>query len=72
MFLLKNSTLCRYFNDMYVDFNLAQDTASKIKNTEQYITNQLVHDGIYEDPSDVMKKLFKLSKREYNLFILPL
>ena len=57
---------------MYVDFNLAQDTASKIKNTEQYITNQLFHDGIYEDPSDVMKKLFKLSKREYNLFILPL
>jgi len=32
-----------YFNDMYVDFDLAQETASKIKNTEQYITNQLVH-----------------------------
>lgn len=51
---------------MYVDFGYAQETASKIKNTEQYITNQLVHDGISEDPSDVMKKLFKISKREYN------
>jgi len=51
---------------MYVDFDLAQDTASKIKSTEQYITNQLVHDGIREDPSDVMKKLFKISQREYN------
>jgi hypothetical protein len=34
----------RYFNDMYVDFDLAQETASKI--TEQYITNQLMHNGI--------------------------
>ena len=56
----------RYFNDMYVDFGFAQDTAAKIKNTEQYITNQLVHDGIREDASDVMKKLFILSKREFN------
>lgn len=56
----------RYFNDMYVDFTFAQQTASKIKNTEQYITNQLVHDGIREDPGDVMKKLFKLSKREFD------
>ncbi|KAF8161478.1 alpha/beta-hydrolase [Crassisporium funariophilum] len=55
-----------YFNDMYVDFDFAQETVSKIKNTEQYITNQLVHDGIREDSSDVMKKLFKLSKREFD------
>lgn len=56
----------RYFNDMYVDFGFAQDTAAKIKNTEQYITNQLVHDGIREDAGDVMKKLFRMSKREFN------
>jgi hypothetical protein len=55
-----------YFNDMYVDFNFAQQTAAKTKNTEQYITNQLVHDGISEDPGDVMKKLFKISKREFD------
>ncbi|KAF8963568.1 alpha/beta-hydrolase [Flammula alnicola] len=55
-----------YFNDMYVDFSFAQDTAAKIKNTEQYITNQLVHDGIHADSSDVMKKLFKISKREFD------
>ncbi|CAA7260406.1 unnamed protein product [Cyclocybe aegerita] len=52
-----------YFNDMYVDFDFAQQTASKIKNTEQYITNQLVHDGIREDPADIMKTLFRLSER---------
>ncbi|TFK74655.1 alpha/beta-hydrolase [Pluteus cervinus] len=53
-----------YFDDMYVDFNLSQDTASKINNTEQYITNQLGHDGLREDPKHVMQKLFHLSKRE--------
>lgn len=51
---------------MYVDFDFAQQTASKIKNTEQYITNQLVHDGILEDSQNVIKTLFKLSKREFN------
>ncbi|KDR75490.1 hypothetical protein GALMADRAFT_68416, partial [Galerina marginata CBS 339.88] len=55
-----------YFNDMFVEFNFAQHTAAKIKNTEQYITNQLVHDGIHEDAGDVMKKLFKMSKREFD------
>ncbi|KAJ3565185.1 hypothetical protein NP233_g7803 [Leucocoprinus birnbaumii] len=54
-----------YFDDMYVDFNFAQDTASKIKGTEQYITNQLFHDGVREDCKDVMKRLFQLSKKEY-------
>ena len=56
----------RYFNDMYLDFNLAQETASKIKNTEQYITNHLAHDGIRHDPKDVITNLFNLSKREFD------
>ena len=58
--------LHRYFNDMFVDFDFAQETASKIKNTEQYITNQLVHDGLREDSQDVINTLCKLSKREFN------
>ena len=56
----------RYFDDMYVDFDLAQETASKVRNVEQYITNQLMHNGLREDPADVMKHLFQLSKREYD------
>ncbi|KAF8918203.1 alpha/beta-hydrolase [Mucidula mucida] len=55
-----------YFDDMYVDFDLAQDTAAKIKNTEQYVTNQLVHSGLRAAPKDVMGKLFELSKREFD------
>ncbi|KAF8891886.1 hypothetical protein BD779DRAFT_1513665, partial [Infundibulicybe gibba] len=49
----------------YVEFTLAQDTALKIKNVEQYITNSLVHDGIDEDGKFVMGKLFQMSRREY-------
>ena len=55
----------RYINDMYVDFDLAQKTASKIKNTEQFITNQLLHDALRLDV-DVINTLFKVSKREFN------
>lgn len=51
---------------MYVDFDLSQETASKIKNTEQYVTNQLVHDGICEDSKDVINTLNKLARREFN------
>jgi hypothetical protein len=48
----------------YVDFDFAQDTASKVRNVEQYITNQFFHNGIQVDPKDIMKHLFKISKRE--------
>ncbi|EIM80537.1 alpha/beta-hydrolase [Stereum hirsutum FP-91666 SS1] len=52
-----------YMEDMYVDFNLAQDTASKVKNTEQFITNQIFHDGLRLDTKEVISKLFDLNKR---------
>ncbi|KAJ7131697.1 alpha/beta-hydrolase [Mycena crocata] len=50
----------------YVEFGLAQETASIIKNSEQYITNQLNHDGVRMDAKGVMKHLFQISKREYD------
>ncbi|KAF9075613.1 alpha/beta-hydrolase [Rhodocollybia butyracea] len=49
----------------YVPFELSQQTAAQIQNTEQYITNQLFHGGIRQDPKDVMKRLFELSRREF-------
>ncbi|KAJ6589969.1 alpha/beta-hydrolase [Mycena vulgaris] len=48
----------------YVEFCLVQETALTIKNTEQYITNQLLHDGIYADGTEVMKRLFRVARRE--------
>lgn len=62
-FFLEKVVLNGWFR--YVEFGFAQVTASKIKGTEQYITNQLYHDGIRDDAKDVMKRLFQISKREY-------
>ncbi|KIJ20795.1 prolyl aminopeptidase [Paxillus involutus ATCC 200175] len=53
-----------YYDDMYVDFGFAQDTAAKIANTEQFITNQSYHNGIRKRGEEIMKTLFELSKRE--------
>jgi hypothetical protein len=33
---------------------------------EQYITNGLMHDGVRQDGPEVLKRLFQLSKREYD------
>ncbi|KAL0579636.1 hypothetical protein V5O48_002408 [Marasmius crinis-equi] len=68
-------TTATYYDDMqvpslvlatYVPFELCQETVARIKNTEQYITNQLQHGGIREDPRDVMRRLFQISKREFD------
>ena len=35
-----------YIEDMYVHFDFAKDTASKIKNCKNFITNVLYHDAL--------------------------
>lgn len=49
-----------YVNDMYVDYKLATDTASKIKNCKQFITNTMYHDGLRTKTDELMKQLFAL------------
>lgn len=51
---------------MYVDFGLAQVTANKVRGTEQFITNQMFHDGLRKHTKEVVEKLFQISKREYH------
>lgn len=53
-----------YYDDMYVDFGLAQETANTIRNTEQFITNQMYHSALRHHYKEVIEKLFKISKRE--------
>ncbi|KAG5352434.1 hypothetical protein C0989_002336 [Termitomyces sp. Mn162] len=67
--LAKNSvkvTAATYYKDMYVDFNLAQITASAVQNMEQYISNQHHHSALRRETELILKKLFQLSKREYD------
>ncbi|TEB38049.1 alpha/beta-hydrolase [Coprinellus micaceus] len=60
------ATAVTYTEDLFVDFELAQDTARRVKGLEQYITNQLYHDGLRANPVDVLGKLWELSRREYD------
>lgn len=49
-----------YIEDMYVHFDLATATASKIKNSKQFITNTIYHDGLRSKSSEIMRQLFNL------------
>ncbi|RDW78121.1 proline iminopeptidase [Coleophoma crateriformis] len=49
-----------YFNDMYVDFGLAQLTASKVKGIKQFITNSMYHDALRSRNEEVMHQLFAM------------
>lgn len=51
---------------MYVDFGIAQETASKVRGTEQFITNTMFHDGLRKHTKEVVGRLFEISKREYH------
>ncbi|PAV19032.1 alpha beta-hydrolase [Pyrrhoderma noxium] len=57
-------TAASYYDDMYVDFDLAQQTAAKVRGTEQFITNQIFHDGLRMHTKEVLDKLFDISKRQ--------
>lgn len=49
-----------YVDDMYVDYQLAQDTANLVKNCRQSITNGLYHNALRSKSGDVFKALFAL------------
>ena len=49
-----------YMEDLYVDFDFAQETARKIKGCRQMITNLLYHDAATAKSEEVMKGLFAL------------
>lgn len=49
-----------FVDDMYVDFELVQETVRKIKNCKQFITNTMYHDAVRSKSDEVMKALFAL------------
>ena len=38
-----------YFDDMYVDFGYAQQTAREVPRTHLWVTNEYEHDGLRQD-----------------------
>ncbi|KAL9104242.1 MAG: hypothetical protein Q9163_000790 [Psora crenata] len=49
-----------YIEDMYVHFGLALETALKIKNCKNFITNIMYHDAISHRTDELMRRLFDL------------
>ncbi|KAF2399878.1 proline iminopeptidase [Trichodelitschia bisporula] len=49
-----------YMEDMYVDFALSMETASKIKGTKTFVTNAMYHDAVRSRMEDVTKAVFAL------------
>jgi pimeloyl-ACP methyl ester carboxylesterase len=49
-----------FIDDMYVDFDLARDTASKVQGIKVYETNSLYHNAIRARPDEVLRELFRL------------
>ncbi|KAJ7245289.1 alpha/beta-hydrolase [Mycena rebaudengoi] len=47
----------------YVDFHRAQQTATRIGNIQQYISNQHNHSAIRKDPRSLLTTLFEISMR---------
>ncbi|KAJ5662882.1 hypothetical protein N7507_003613 [Penicillium longicatenatum] len=49
-----------YIDDMYVHYDLASQTAAKIKGIKQFITNTMYHDALRSKSGEVMRQLFAL------------
>lgn len=53
-----------YFDDLYVDFDLSQETLRGIKGARQLVTNELLHSGVREDGPRVLKTLLAMARGE--------
>ena len=49
-----------YIDDMYVHYELATETASKIKNCRQFVTYTMYHNALRGSADELMKQLFTL------------
>jgi pimeloyl-ACP methyl ester carboxylesterase len=51
-----------YFEDMFVDFELAQETAKSIQGIRQLVTSEWLHDGIKENGAAIFEKLLNMAR----------
>ena len=49
-----------YIDDMYVHYDFARETASKIKGCKEFITNTMYHSALGQKSDKLMKELFAL------------
>ncbi|KAI7844714.1 hypothetical protein COHA_001802 [Chlorella ohadii] len=51
-----------YYEDMFVDFDLAQETAGSINGIRQWITNEYLHCGIREAGGTIVERLLNMAR----------
>lgn len=57
-----------YYEDMYVNFNIAKETASQIAGIRLWVTNEYMHSGIRDGGSHVFEHLMGLLNGKKPLF----
>lgn len=53
-----------YFEDMFVDFDLAKETAEAIQGSRVWVTSEYMHSGVREDGARILKKLMQMARNE--------
>lgn len=53
-----------YFEDLYVDFDLAQETLRQVNGARCWVTNEFLHSGVREDGSRVFNTLLAMARDE--------
>eukprot|EP00210_Caulerpa_lentillifera_P005956 g5691.t1 len=51
-----------YHEDMFVEFELAQETAKYIKDLRQWVTNEYTHSGLRDDGNKIFEKLLGMTR----------
>lgn len=51
----------QYYDDPYVDLDLALDTASRVGNTQVWVTNEYLHDGLRTSGDEILPRLIDLA-----------
>lgn len=49
-----------YYEDMYVNFNIAMETASEIAGIRLWVTNEYMHSGLRDGGSQVFDQLIAM------------
>lgn len=55
-----------FVDDMYVDFELVQQSIAKIRGARQFITNTMFHDAVRSNTEEVVRQLFRLRNDSIN------
>lgn len=54
-----------FYEDLYVNIALSEETAAQIKDIRTWVTNEYLHSGIREDGARVLDQLFGMLKGKH-------